>query len=343
MNLQSITATRPATPGAPESEINRMRSFGKKPDTVESPIPDFNTAFKKILVTTDFSAASRASFKTALDIATLFGAKLYVLHVFEYAAEALPPDGGPLVELHGLLQDARNYLEELQQEATKSGLNCETAIRGGLPPDAIQDFITAEHIDLTIMGTSALHGFERLIFGSTAEAVLRRSRTPVVTVGPRADAGSVPAQERPVIFATDFHATTVHTIRLAATISQTTHSPLHCLHVLPRALEGGSHAEVIPAILNEALQHVATSSGIEIEQPICATTYGSEVSNAVVDYARQHNAKLIVLGVRQASLASTHTPAHIAYRIITEAPCPVLTMAFETNSHYFTSLAAACL
>jgi nucleotide-binding universal stress UspA family protein len=161
-----------------------------------------------------------------------------------------------------------------------------------------------------------------------------------MTVGPRADARSVPDHERPVIFATDFHATTMHAVRFAATISQTTHSPLHCLHVLPRSLEGGSHADVIPAILNEALQQVAVSSGIEVAQPTCATTYGSEVSNAVVDYARQHNAKLIVLGVRQASLASSHTPAHIAYRIITEAPCPVMTMAFEPQPHYYNSLAA---
>ena len=62
-----------------------------------------------------------------------------------------------------------------------------------------------------------------------------------------------------------------------------------------------------------------------------------------MDYAREHNAKLIVLGVRQASLAATHTPAHIAYRIVTEAPCPVLTMSFDSypENHLFAS--AACL
>ena len=320
-----------------------MRTLGKKTELSSPPAPDFTTAFKKILVTTDFSNASRASFKTALDMASLFSARLFVLHVFEYAAEVPSPDGGQLVDIQDLMQDARDCLKDLQKTATDAGLKCETAIRGGLAPEAIQDFITSEQIDLTIMGTSALHGFERLIFGSTAEAVLRRSPTPVVTVGPRADPCSVPAHERPVVFATDFHPTTVHAIRLAATVAQTTLAPLHCLHVLPRSVEGGSHAEVIPAILNEALQHVATHSGIEVVQPICATTYGSEVSNAVVDYAKQHNAKLIVLGIRQASLASTHTPAHIAYRIITEASCPVLTMAFESHSHYFTSLAAACL
>jgi nucleotide-binding universal stress UspA family protein len=193
------------------------------------------------------------------------------------------------------------------------------------------------------MGTSALHGFERLIFGSTAEAVLRQSPTPVIVVGPRADAAAVAQKERPVVFATDFHPTTVQAIRFAGMVSQVTGSPLHCLHVLPRALEGASQAAVIPGILTEALHHLASTSGVDSAHPICATTFGSEVSNAVVDYARQHNAKLIVLGIRQASLASTHTPAHIAYRIVTEAPCPVLTMAFQSTNSFFSSLAAACL
>jgi nucleotide-binding universal stress UspA family protein len=51
----------------------------------------------------------------------------------------------------------------------------------------------------------------------------------------------------------------------------------------------------------------------------------------VEDYARQQKAKLIVLGVRKASLEDSHTPLHIAYRIITEAPCPVLTIAFASQ------------
>jgi len=72
---------------------------------------------------------------------------------------------------------------------------------------------------------------------------------------------------------------------------------------------------------------------VVIEPPTCATTFGSEISYAVVDYARRVNARMIVLGVRQASLLASHVPEHITYRVITEANCPVLTMAFESNSH----------
>ena len=47
-------------------------------------------------------------------------------------------------------------------------------------------------------------------------------------------------------------------------------------------------------------------SGTTIDPPVCAITYGSEISNAVVDYAKQQKAKLIVLGVRQASMVASH-------------------------------------
>jgi nucleotide-binding universal stress UspA family protein len=204
----------------------------------------------------------------------------------------------------------------------------------GMPSLTILEAIISKDIDLAVLGTNALHGFERLIFGSTAEAVLRKATCPVLTVGPQvSDAAKAAQVEGPVIFATDFHLTTTQTIRYAAFFCRVMGAPLHCLHVLPRTVEGGSRSHIIPQIMTEALQHVATENGTTIDPPVCAITYGSEISNAVVDYAKQHKAKLIVLGVRQASMGASHIPAHIAFRIITEAPCPVLTMAVASQPH----------
>jgi nucleotide-binding universal stress UspA family protein len=274
-------------------------------------------AFQRILFATDFSRASHAAFQPALDLTRLFGATLTILHVFEYADEVSAPDGVELVQMQDLLHDAEARLYGLQREAAQSGAVCDIQIRRGIAPITIEEFIRAEKIDLTILGTNALHGFERLVFGSTAEAVLRRSPAPVLTVGPRAQPAPISDHQRPIVFATDFHSKTG--------------APLHCVHVLPRSLEGASNPDVIPHILVEALQHLEASGGVaaeDIKDPICAVTFGSEISNAIIDYARQHNAGLIVLGIRQSSFLAAHLPAHIAYRIITEAQCPVFTMAY---------------
>ncbi len=305
--------------------------------TIDS-VPSFN----KVLLATDFSAASQAAFQTALGVCSAFQASLSILHVFEYA-DAVPPEtGGELLELDSFYESARSSLDRLVQEARRSGVACEATMGSGIPSVTILDTITSNAIDLAILGTNALHGFERLVFGSTAEVVLRKASCPVLTVGPQASNAPRAAQlKSPVVFATDFHLTTTHAICYAAAICKVTRSPLHCLHVLPRTLEGGSRRHITLQIMTEALKHVASESGTTIDPPVCAITYGSEISNAVVDYARQQKAKLIVLGVREASMVASHVPAHIAYRIITEASCPVLTMAFASQPQ--AALVAACL
>lgn len=299
-------------------------------------------SFNRVLLATDFSSASQAAFKVALGVCTALQASLTILHVFEYANAAPPETGGRLLELESFYQADQGLLDGLREEALQTGVQCETAMTSGIVSLTILETISAKKINLVVLGTRALHGFERLVFGSTAEAILRESPCPVLTVGPRVSNSSKVGQlQGPVVFATDFHRTTIHAIRYAASFCRTTKSPLHCLHVLPRALEGGSQNQIVPQIVTEAMHHVATENGTAIDEPICAITYGSEISNAVVEYAKRHEARLIVLGVRQASMIASHVPAHIAYRIITESPCPVLTIAFAPESQ--STLPAACL
>lgn len=287
---------------------------------------DMMPSFERLLVATDFSVASQAACRTAVDTCIALRASLVILHVFQ----ANKNDSVVVGEKTGY-ERCQESLEELRQQAVKSGVTCEAILGKGTATTVILETLSKKKIDLAIMGTSALHGLERIVFDSTTEAVLRQAKCPVLTVGPRAMNPEKALQTvGPVVFATDFHFSTIHAIRYAACFSQLTESPLHCLHVMPRTLEGRSECQVVPMIMAEALQQLAAESGVVVEVPICATTYGSEVSCAVVDYARQQKAKLIVLGVRRASLEASHVPLHIAYRIITEAPCPVLTMAFAS-------------
>ena len=195
----------------------------------------------------------------------------------------------------------------------------------------ILETITSEKVDLVVLGTNALQRFERLVFGSTAEAALRKACCPVMTVGPYAlDMTKTPQAQGPVVFATGLHHTTIHAISYAASFCSATKSPLHCLHVLPPSFEDNSRNHLVPQILTEALQHLTTETGTIIAPPICAIAYGEDISKAVIGYAKQQNAKLIVFGVRRASMAICHFPAQIAYHIIAEASCPVLTVACES-------------
>ena len=287
-------------------------------------------SFNKVLLATDFSPASRTAFKVALRVCTELRASLSILHVIENPSVSTPESGEQFFEFDNIYQVDKRMLDELSEAAHLAGVACASNIVNGTASSAIMESIATQNADLVVLGTSALHGFERLVFGSTAEEILREAPCPVLTVGPQVSETAVENHhDGPIIFATDFHRLTVHAIRYAEPFCMASKAPLHCLHVLPRALESGSPRKIAPMIVTEALQHVATEGGIQ--SPICVVTYGSEISNAVVEYAKQHKAKLIVLGVRRASMLASHVPAHITYRIITEAPCPVLTVSFASE------------
>jgi nucleotide-binding universal stress UspA family protein len=305
------------------------------------------TKFHRILVAMDFSGASPAALHMALRLGMTHQAHLSLLHVFEYA-EATPAPAaldadGDAPEGHSAQEEiARHRLDLALQEAKSAGVKATQVFRKGLAPEAILQTVVAEKIDLVILGTNGFRGMERLAHGSTAEAVLRKSTCPVLTVGPHA--AHVMEKKPPqgsVVFATDFNRASAPAISYAASFSRLLDAPLRCLHVLPRMVEGATDDDVVPAIIKVALHHVANECKAAGQDTVCDIGYGCDVSYGVIDYARQHDAQLIVLGVRQTSMLASHLPAQIAYRIITEAQCPVLTIAVEHNDPAM--LSAACL
>ena len=289
-------------------------------------------SFKHVLLPTDFAAPSQAAFQTAVDICRVFHAKLTVLHVFPNADLWPPTNGQQFVEMDKLYHETQIETNHVAEAARLKGVACEPTVADGTIPEAILDTISSDDIDLVILGTHGFRGLARLVFGSTAEAVLRKASCPVVTVGPHAVANAKLAEPfGPVVFATDFHNETMPAVRYAVEFCRISARRCHCLHVLPKAVEHGPHRYAIPKIITDALEHMVAVNGKSVDSPVYAIAYGSEVSTAVVDYVAQEKASLVVLGVRQASFAASHLPPHIAYRIIAEAPCPVLTMASKPH------------
>lgn len=77
----------------------------------------------------------------------------------------------------------------------------------------------------------------------------------------------------------------------------------------------------------EALKQLVAEHQI-VKEPVCAVIYGSEVSNAVTDYAEAEQAETIVLGVRRTIWTTAHLPPHLTCGIIARSRCPVLAISF---------------
>jgi nucleotide-binding universal stress UspA family protein len=295
--------------------------------------PNPSVSFKEILLATDFSYASKAAFQTALDLCRKFSASLFILHIFEYASEISPQIPEVPEEVNNFYQDAKQSLECLLQSARDHDVRCDGSIVGGVAPQSILETIDALGIKLVILGTNANRGLERLIFGSTAEVVLRKAPCPVVVVGPRVRNRDKVTPGGPVVFATDFQSSTIDAVRFASSVCRVTGSPLHCLTVMPMTVEGGLRSKVIPEVLNQALHHVAQGTGIAIPSPTCTTIFGSDVPDSVANYAKRENASLLVLGVHSAPAMTSHGRWNTTCRLIAESPCPVLTVNTNAQKH----------
>jgi nucleotide-binding universal stress UspA family protein/predicted phosphoribosyltransferase len=137
---------------------------------------------RRILVAVDFHAASLRALAYAARLAHSGGAQLTVLHVHDLAAQAYPDELVPPVPLAELQQAAKRDLDDLVVTLQQRGIDAKGSIRQGVPADEIIDAAGEVEADLLVLGTHGRRGLSRLVLGSVAEQVVRRSSVPVVTL-----------------------------------------------------------------------------------------------------------------------------------------------------------------
>lgn len=128
--------------------------------------------YQRILVCTDFSAASMAAAQRGADLAQRYGAKMILLHVIEHFPEDMPND--PIVpenldpaSYHR--NRARRKLEQLAAELGRKDAPQEIIISTDSARHEIRCLADKEQIDLIILGS---HGGGMLTaFGSTTMGV----------------------------------------------------------------------------------------------------------------------------------------------------------------------------
>jgi nucleotide-binding universal stress UspA family protein len=133
---------------------------------------------KLIVFPTDFSSASDAAMHYATSLARDAGAKLLIVHVEE---PPLAYGGGELY--YGIPDPDRGDLTKMLDELTPSdpAVPYEHRMLLGEPATEIVRLAEEQSADLIVMGTHGRTGLKRLLMGSVAEAVVRRSACPVLT------------------------------------------------------------------------------------------------------------------------------------------------------------------
>ncbi len=140
---------------------------------------------QRILVPIDFSEHSKNALKYAIPFARQFQAAIDLLYVVEptiYPADfSFGQIGFPNVEEELRTRGSRE-LENLRQKEIAGVVPARTCVRTGKPFFEINEYALEEAISLIIIATHGHSGMEHILFGSTAEKVVRKAPCPVLVV-----------------------------------------------------------------------------------------------------------------------------------------------------------------
>jgi nucleotide-binding universal stress UspA family protein len=188
--------------------------------------------FKRILCAVDFSPASTRAFEFALQLASIHGARIQLLHVIPRIIASVMDV--PITTSRWTAaqeEEATRELAKLRERASKSGIAADTEIRLGDIDLQILKVANETRADLLVIGTHGRRGFERWVLGSVAERMLRHSPIPILltaSTGKRAAAGVI----RHILIPSDFSRGTADAIGYGVGIADQAGASVTILHVI---------------------------------------------------------------------------------------------------------------
>jgi nucleotide-binding universal stress UspA family protein len=139
---------------------------------------------KKIVCPTDFSDPSYEGLKVAREFAEHFSAELILVHII-FPGPIVPGVAEPGFHIPSALkamqETAGKTLEDLTQNMLQDILVRTLAITGK-PAHEIVNLADEENADIIVIATHGESGWQKFLFGSVTEKVIRMASCPVLTI-----------------------------------------------------------------------------------------------------------------------------------------------------------------
>lgn len=290
---------------------------------------------QQILFPTDFSNCAEHAFSHAAHLASHYGARLHVLSVSddESEVESSPMSYLPLgadelateLGISALSSESRRSERGLREIETVN-----VALTGTSPWRSILDYAQDEDIDLIVMGTHGRHGLDRVIMGSVAEQVVRRSPCAVMTVRYNAAGDKVTG---PILVPVDFSTFSEGTVRQAVELAEAYEAELHLAHVVePIALPSVYGVDPVGVMVPDMEQRAETALKELGERFIPESiTWATHVLvghavHEIVHLAESLGARLIVVATHGLTGLKRLLMGSVTEQVVREAPCLVFTV-----------------
>ena len=146
------------------------------------------SSFKNIAFCTDFSSHADEAFEIAKDLAWRYGATLHIVHVMVNFSVSpplhstyMPIEYDPKF-VEEVTEAAKDAIQNRYVEKLKEKQPYEVHLLSGYSSTEILRLAKEGDFDLIVMGSHGLTGFAHVLFGSTADRVVRKASCSVLTV-----------------------------------------------------------------------------------------------------------------------------------------------------------------
>ncbi len=280
-----------------------------------------------VIYATDFEPAAENAGTFARMLANACSATLLVAHAFLLEQPAREAE-----MTHGTVSRQRERLQHLlaQRAAALSagGVTAAPALLDGIPHEAIAKLAEQRAPSMIVLGTHGAGRLEHGLIGSVAEKILRSTRWPCLTVGPLVPRAPAATEMpfRKILYATDLGHSAAQGAMLALAFAEEAGAELHVMNAVPggEARESAEWAEAEKRYRHR-LEELVPERAREFCNPRTYVEIG-RVHDRVLGHIKDHQVDLLVMGVRKSSFLGLAMRTSGSYRLIADAPCPVLTV-----------------
>ena len=271
--------------------------------------------FKHLLLPVDFSESNIAAARHVRQIASWGDSHVTLLHV-----------GSQMAERGGVPADGTHVGRRLTR--ILGGASIQTIRTAGNPASAISQYADENGVDLIVMPTRGVGAVRRFVLGSVTAKVLQTAACPVLTfVADEENPTDAEPQFRHIACAVDLGPDSRGVMRSADAVARRSAAHLTVLHVSPQLepVVGVVHdrewCSYLANVLRAEVEKVKREAGVGATVRLA----GGEPAQTVAQIASELNADLLVIGRPRARGLLGRLCTH-SYTIISQAPCPVLSV-----------------
>lgn len=213
--------------------------------------------------------------------------------------------------------------------SSEFGIDVESLICEGEPPDVILDIAREKKVELISMGTYGRKGIKRLIMGSVTSKVILNAACDVMVV--KRPCSECTGEYKSILVPFDGSEFSKKALERACELSKIDSSEITVLYVIPRyeeMIEFFRTESIKRAMFDEAekILNVARQIASEKGVTLAATVKEGHVGEKVLETAEMLKNDLIVMGTYGWKGVSRAIMGSTTERVIMNASCPVLTV-----------------